>query len=148
MESLESKLDRLSPEQRSEVEEFVDFLLYRLGLSHDESSQTVLNLLASKSAQSLIPVMAPIMIQETPPFVMSEQNIRQEEPSSIGMSDEHSIPMQEIAVEVEDLISRDYMDYGQFEQQSPATEAVREVKTKLILKSDQDTSRNLLDWID
>ena len=33
MESLESKLDRLSPEQRKEVEEFVDFLMYRSGNS-------------------------------------------------------------------------------------------------------------------
>ncbi len=31
MESLESKLDRLSPEQRKEVEDFVDFLLSRSG---------------------------------------------------------------------------------------------------------------------
>src|SRR5512137_14976 len=31
MESLESKLDRLSPEQRKEVEDFVDFLLFRSG---------------------------------------------------------------------------------------------------------------------
>ena len=29
MESLESKLDRLSPEQRREVEDFVDFLIQR-----------------------------------------------------------------------------------------------------------------------
>ena len=29
MESLESKLDRLTPEQRREIEDFVDFLLHR-----------------------------------------------------------------------------------------------------------------------
>ncbi len=31
MESLENKLDRLPPEQRKEVEDFVDFLLFRSG---------------------------------------------------------------------------------------------------------------------
>jgi hypothetical protein len=31
MESLESKLDGLTPEQRKEVEDFVDFLIYRSG---------------------------------------------------------------------------------------------------------------------
>jgi hypothetical protein len=31
MESLESKMDRLSPDQRKEVENFVDFLIYRSG---------------------------------------------------------------------------------------------------------------------
>ncbi len=31
MESLESKLDRLTPDQRKEIEDFVDFLLYRSG---------------------------------------------------------------------------------------------------------------------
>ena len=35
MESLESKLDRLSPEQRKEVEDFMDFLMYRSGNSHE-----------------------------------------------------------------------------------------------------------------
>jgi len=40
------------------------------------------------------------------------------------------------------------MDYGQFEQQSPATEAVKKVKAKIIQKNKQDTSRHLLDWID
>lgn len=87
-------------------------------------------------------------MQETPPVVVQEQNIRQEEPSSEGVSEEYSSPIRAITVEVEDRISRDYMDYGQFEQQSPATEAVRKVKAKLIQKSEQDTSRHLLDWID
>ncbi len=32
MESLESKLDRLSPEQRKEVEDFVEFLIFRSGI--------------------------------------------------------------------------------------------------------------------
>lgn len=148
MESLESKLDRLSLEQRRKVEDFVDFLLYRAGSPAGESHPPTVNPLILTSAPSVIPVMAPIIIQETPQVVVHEQNIQQTEPSFSGVSDEHYSPMQEITVEVDDPISRDYMDYGQFEQPSPATEAVKKVKAKVIQKSEQDKSRHLLDWID
>ncbi|MDO8873791.1 MAG: hypothetical protein Q7V05_13835 [Methanoregula sp.] len=148
MESLESKLDRLTPEQRREVEDFVDFLLYRSGSPQGVSSPTTVNPPVLKSAPSVIPVMAPMIMQETPRVVVHEQNIRQEGSPSLGVPEEHYSPIQEITVEVEDRISRDYMDYGQFEQQSPATEAVKKVKAKLIQKSEQDKSRHLLDWID
>jgi hypothetical protein len=41
------------------------------------------------------------------------------------------------------------MDYGRFEQQSsPATEAVRKVKQKIIAREEQDRSKHLLDWVD
>ena len=149
MESLESKLDRLSPDQRREVEDFVDFLLYRSGSPQGVSSLTTVNPPVLKPASPVIPVMTPIIIQETLPVVVHEQNIRRAEPSSLGVSEGHFSPIQEITVEVEDRISRDYMDYGQFEQQqSPATEAVKKVKAKLIQKSEQDKSHHLLDWID
>jgi hypothetical protein len=64
------------------------------------------------------------------------------------MSEECYSPIQEITVEVDDQISRNYMDYGQFEQSSPATEAVKKVKAKIIQKSEQEKSHHLLDWID
>jgi hypothetical protein len=148
MESLESKLDRLSPDQRREVEDFVDFLLYRSGSLQGVPGPTAVNPPVLPSAPAAIPVMAPIIMQQTPPVVVHDQNIRQEEPSSLGVSEEH-FPLQEIKEEVEDHISRDYMDYGQFDQQqSPATEAVKKVKAKLIQKSGQDKPHHLLDWID
>lgn len=149
MESLESKLDRLSADQRREVEDFVDFLLYRSGSPQGTFNQTPVNPPVLKSAPPVIPVMDPMTIQETPLVVVRQQNIRQEEPSFLGASEKYYSPIQEITVEVEDRISRDYMDYGHFEQQSPATEAVKKVKAKLIQKSEQqDKSRHLLDWID
>ena len=148
MESLESKLDRMSPDQRREIEDFVDFLLYRSGSPQGVTSQTTALPPVAKPAPPVIPVMAPMIMQETPQVLVHEQNIRQEESSSLGMSEEHYSPIQEITVEAEDRISRDYMDYGQFEQSSPATEAVKKVKAKLIQKSEQDKSRHLLDWID
>jgi len=148
MESLESKLDRMSPDQRREIEDFVDFLLYRSVSPQGVSSQTTALPPVAKPAPPVIPVMAPMILQETPQVLVHEQNIRHEESSTLGMSEEHYSPIQEITVEVEDRISRDYMDYGQFEQSSPATEAVKKVKAKLIQKSEQDKSRHLLDWID
>jgi hypothetical protein len=149
MESLEGKLDRLSSDQRREVEHFVDFLLYRSGSLQGVPSQTTGNPAGLMVAPPVIPVMAPMIMQETPAVGLHEQNFRQAEPSSFGMSEEPHSPIQEITVEVEDRFSRDYMDYGQFDQQSsPATEAVKKVKARLIQKSEQDTSRHLLDWID
>jgi hypothetical protein len=148
MESLESKLDRMSPDQRREVEDFVDFLLYRSGSPQGVSSRTTALPLVAKQAPPAIPVMAPMLMHETPQVVVHEQNIRQEESSSLGMSGEQNSPIQEITVEVDDQISRDYMDYGQFEQSSPAIEAVKKVKAKIIQKSEQEKSSHLLDWID
>lgn len=148
MESLESKLDRLSPDHRREVEDFVDFLLYRSGSQQGASGQPPSNPPVLNSGSPAIPVMAPIIIQETPQVVEDGQNVRTAEPSSLELSQEHYSPIQEISVEVDDQISRDYIDYGQFEQQSPATEAVKKVKAKLIQKSEQEKSRQLLDWID
>ncbi len=147
MESLESKLDRLSPEHRREIEDFVDFLLYRSGSPQGVYSQTTAIPPVAKPAPPVIPVMAPMILQETPQVLVPEQNIRQES-SSMEMSEEHYSPIQEITVEVDDPISRNYMDYGQFEQSSPATEAVKKVKAKIIQKSEQEKSRHLLDWID
>ena len=147
MESLESKLDRLSPDQRREIEDFVDFLLYRSGSPQGASCSSVVNPPVLTSAPPpVIPVMAPILMQEN--LVVHEQNNRQAEPSIWGASEEHYSPIQEITIAVDDRITRDYLDYGQFEQQSPATEAVKKVKAKLIQKSEQDKSHHLLDWID
>jgi len=149
MESLESKLDRLSPEQRREVEDFVDFLLYRSGSPQGVYNPNPTNPQVIKTVPPVIPVMSPMFIQETPPVGVREQNAREEAPSSFGVSEEQYSPIQEITVEVDDHISRNYLDYGQFEQQSsPATEAVKKVKAKLIQKSEQDASRHLLDWVD
>lgn len=148
MESLESKLDRLSPDQRREIEDFVDFLLYRSGSLQGVYSPNMTPLPEIKTA-SPIPVMTPMIIPEPPPVVMHEQNFLREESASDGVSEDTYSPIQEITVEVDDPISRNYLDYGQFEQQpSPATEAVKKVKRKLILKSEQDKSRHLLEWID
>jgi len=149
MESLESKLDLLSPVQRREVEDFVDFLLYRSGFPPRAPLPVTVNPPVLNFSPPVIPVMTPMRYMESPQFVMHEQNIQQDEPYRPSASEASSPVIQEITVEVDDRISRDYMDYGQFEQQdSPATAAVKKVKAKLIQKSEQDKSNHLLDWVD
>ena len=60
-----------------------------------------------------------------------------------------SAPFQEIGGGVQDRITHDYMDYGQFEHHpSPATEAVKKVKRKIIAREEQEKPRHLLDWVD
>ena len=75
---------------------------------------------------------------------------RTDEPGSAGDRDEAApAPFQEIGGGVQDRITHDYMDYGQFEQHpSPATEAVKKVKRKIIAREEQEKPRHLLDWVD
>jgi hypothetical protein len=148
MESLECKLDRLTPDQRKEIEDFVDFLLYRSG-----------NLpVAPGTAQSSAPrqtvapppliLQEPVHIPENPP--VKEYDSYQPEHASLSVKiEEQPLPIQEIIVSGEDRISRDYMDYGSFEKNpSPATLAVKNVKEKLQKREEQEKPRVSLDWID
>jgi hypothetical protein len=148
MESLESKLERLSPDQRKEIEDFVDFLMYRSG-----------NLPVPAATG---PVPARIQNVAPPPFVMQEpvqilENSPAKEPdASPGENppapvsrEAPATPLHEVPALGEDRIARDYMDYGQFEQKSsPAIIAVKKVKEKLQKREEQERPRVSLDWID
>ncbi len=58
-------------------------------------------------------------------------------------------PAREIPAGGDDGITRDYMDYGKFEQPpSPATEAVKKVKQRIIARDAGDKSRHLLEWVE
>jgi hypothetical protein len=147
MESLESKLDRLSPEQRKEVEDFVEFLLSRSGLVFSPLN---------------IPVNNPPVLNVTPPPLRLIEPVHAGEPGPVGFldlartetrapsADESALaPFQEIDGGFQEVVSPEYMDYGQFEQHpSPATEAVRKVKRKIIAREEQDKPRHLFDWVD
>ncbi|MCK9591978.1 MAG: hypothetical protein M0Q91_08230 [Methanoregula sp.] len=148
MESLESKLDRLTADQRKEIEDFVDFLLYRSG-----------NLPAVPGTRETPPVLQNVA---PPPFVLSEPvyfaenhliqgyDSHQDENPSVPVKNVEQVkPIQEIILGGEDRINREYMDYGQFEQKSsPATIAVKNVKEKLQKREEQEKPRVSLDWID
>jgi hypothetical protein len=148
MESLESKLDRLAPDQRKEIEDFVDFLLYRSG----NLSVTSGTALSPASRQNVAPL--PLILEE-PVHIMENPSLKEQDSSSGGNSsvplnnEERTNPIQEITVAGDDRISREYMDYGQFEQKpSPATIAVKNVKEKLQKREEQEKPGVSLDWIE
>ncbi|HZK30951.1 MAG TPA: hypothetical protein VFC43_06950 [Methanoregula sp.] len=148
MESLESKLDRLTPDQRKEIEDFVDFLLYRSGnlpVAHGAAQSPV----SRQNVASL-----PLILQE-PVHIMENTPLERHDSSPVENSfsplnnEERATPIQEIIVGGEDPISRDYMDYGSFEKNpSPATIAVKTVKEKLQKREEQEKPRVSLDWIE
>jgi hypothetical protein len=148
MESLESKLDRLSPEQRKEVEEFVDFLMFRSGNSPDSQRTAPVPLELKKVAPPPLILPELVHVTETPPQKIYD--LPSSENSSIPVrNEEQASPLQEITVGGDDRITRDYMDYGQYEHQSsPAINAVKNVKEKLKKQEEQEKPRVSLDWID
>jgi len=147
MESLESKLDRLSPDQRKEIEDFVDFLLFRSG----NVPIAPVTAPGPVSRQNIAPppliLQEPVHIMENLPVGGSDSPPIENSPSSHYNKDPVT-PVQEITVAAEDR-TREYMDYGQFEQKtSPAITAVKNVKQKLQKREEQEKPRISLDWID
>jgi len=148
MESLESKLDRLSPEQRKEVEEFVDFLMYRSGNSLGSPATAPGSPEFKKVAPPPLTIPEPVHVLENPPQKINDLPRIQNSSLSPGNEDQVSL-LQEITVGGDDRITRDYMDYGQYEHpSSPAIIAVKNVKEKLEKQGEQEKPRVSLDWID
>ena len=150
MDSLESKLDRLSAEQRREVEDFVDFLIQRAeGIrvtvqlpSHDP--------LPAKSIAPPLITPDPAPTEELPVPVPREEILPAAAPEPVH---EAEPPAAIHEIETDDGL----LDYGKFERTaaapaplppSPADAAVQKVKRKLIEKSEQADKNRLLDWID
>jgi hypothetical protein len=142
MESLESRMERLTPEQRREVEDFVDFILLKSNIR-----QVPVNASPSTVMLNTPPVLS---ADPAPPLQQSgrmQELAVQDESRSPGIP--ASSPVPEITSGSQDWITRDYMDLGQYEQApSPVTEAVKKVKRKIIAREAGDTSRHLLDWVD
>jgi hypothetical protein len=148
MNSLESKLDQLSPDKRKEVEDFVDFLLSRVGpLPVREVSPAAPPVLTPPP-----PVMTALEMHQDrgTPAVNVHDVPRTEDPrANPDPAGGPESPIREITAGGDDGITRDYMDYGQFERdQSPADEAVKKVKQKIARREQQDPSRQMLDWIE
>lgn len=146
MESLESKLDRLSPEQRKEIEDFVEFLLSRSGPVCNPPN-TLYNAPPVLSvAPPPLSLIEPAYGSQTRPARLQDRSDEQTAPAA---GDETvPAPFQEIDGG-SDRITHTSMDYGQFEHQpSPATEAVKKVKQKIIAREGSEKPRHLLDWVD
>jgi hypothetical protein len=89
-----------------------------------------------------------LSLQQSPARI--QDLVEQEEPQPpMVIDDTPPSSISEITVGGEDWITRDYMDYGMFEQaSSPATEAVKNVKRKIIAREAKDMSGHMLDWVD
>jgi len=152
MESLESKLDRLSPDQRREVEDFVDFLIQRAEGIRVTVQVAPASRDAAPSIKSIAPplIMADPVVPEEPPVPLPHEDILPAAPEPVQEAGPSS-SMHEI--ETDD----GYLDYGKFEKiapaaraplpPSPADAAVQKVKRKLIQKSEAQKDK-MLDWID
>jgi hypothetical protein len=147
MESLESKLDRLSPEQRREVEDFVNFLIQRSGTSSPASA------IPSAAPPPVINIVPPPLPVQEPSMAPEPVKVRKliripDSPDPVPQEDPVTLLMQEIAVD--DSLVNDYMDYGKYEQPPPslATEAVKRVKEKMSRKKVHAPANQILDWID
>jgi hypothetical protein len=148
MESLESKLDRLTTDQRKEVEDFVDFLMRRSGNSHESPGATTV--LPSSQNVAPPPLTLPelVHVQENSP-VKAYESLQGERSSLPVRNEEKATPFQEIIVGSDDRGTHGYLDYGEFEQHpSPAMVAVKNVKEKLQQREEKEKPRELLDWID
>jgi hypothetical protein len=148
MESLESKLDRLSPAERKEIEDFVDFLLSRSGQADippllPPAIRPVLNMALP------LPAIEPAPAVETRPIRLQDLIHTDSRAAPATVDEAASTPFHEIGGGELDRITHDYMDYGQSgHHPSPATEAVKKVKRKIIARQGQEKPRHLLDWVD
>ena len=148
MESLESKLDRLSPEQRKEVEDFVDFLVFRSGNFSVSPPGAADPVRLQNAAPPPLILQEPVHVLDNSP--LKENDVTRSAPSpGPAIPEEKAVPLQEIGPVNDDRITRDYMDYGQYDRSpSPATAAVKKVKEKLQKRAENEKPRVSLDWID
>jgi hypothetical protein len=136
LESLDNKLDRLSSDQRREVEDFVDFLLTRA---------------AVVPATPPVPAAVPPVMSAAPPVLSARDlsPVHAPEDTIAPVETDDPASLHEIIAGGDDWVTHDYMDYGKFEQQpSPATEAVKKVKQKIITRQVEERSKDILDWVD
>jgi hypothetical protein len=149
MESLESKLDRLSSEQRKEIEDFVDFLLSRSGpvcIPPDvtRNPPPVLNM-----APPPFTLIEPMVAVEMRPWRLPDAASSDERAAPAAGEEQVPPPFQEIGGGIQERTTHDYMDYGQFEKQpSLAIEAVQKSRRTIIAREGTEKPRHLLDWVD
>ena len=141
MESLESRMERLTPEQWMEVEDFVDFLLLKNNFRQNPPavsppSPVLINTPPVMSAEPAPPEPA---LQVSVPLIHEEGCLDNDRPVP------EPSPVQEIA----DVGEDGYMDYGRFEQAAaPAREPEKSVKRKVIAREIREKSAHLLEWVD
>ncbi|MFY9750784.1 MAG: hypothetical protein WAK75_05205 [Methanoregula sp.] len=151
MDSLESKLDRLSAEQRREAEDFIDFLIQRA-----EGIRVTVQLPSHDVSPAMKSVAPPLITPD--PVTVEEPAVSQSRDNAPTPAAADPVPEAEPQAVVHEIeIDDGLLDYGKFERtvaapaplpSSPADAAVQKVKRKLIQKSEQASKNQLLDWMD
>ena len=153
MASLEGKLEHLTPEQRREVEDFVDFLIQRAGgISVTVQINPPPSSPVSKPVPPLFIVSEPVHPDPAPAAESPDAAVPAEPEALLSPRGDVGSPIHEIAGGDNDNLTRDYMDYGQFEQAasipSSADAAVQRVKGKISKQTGKEKPGKLLEWID
>lgn len=141
MEPLESRMRRLTPEQRMEVEDFVDFLLLKNNFRQDPPAVSFPSpvLMNTPPVLSAEPAPAVSALQMSAPLIHEEGC-----PTGDGPVPESS-PIQEIV----DVGEDGYMDYGRFEQAAASEkEPEKSAKRTVIARETREKSGHLLEWVD
>jgi len=136
MDSLASRLERLTAEQRKSVEDYIDFLLSRTGLQNGEIAGSAPHQNLPDAPPPLLPVAEATAASQKAPEAPQE-----------------SSRVREIAPAGDDSKGSSYLDYGLFEgaqksPPSPADEAVERVKKRLSEKKEEAPADNLLEWVE
>lgn len=132
---------RLTPEQRMEVEDFVDFLLLKNNFRQDPPAVSI----PSPFLMNTPPVLSAEPAPAVPSQPVSALVIPEEGTPPVHGPATESPLIQEIADGAED----GYMDYGRFEQAvAPAREPEKSVKRKVIVREAREKSAHLLEWVD
>ena len=144
MEPLDTRIARLTPEQQQEVGDFVDFLLLKNNLRQPPAQPSIIMV---NTPPLMVPDPNPVPPRQAAP--VPDPGARPPSPASIILAEESTPVIHEITAGGDDWMTRDYMDYGQFDDTpSPATEAVAKVRKKIITREEKEKPHNLLEWVD
>jgi len=143
MDSLENKIERLSLEQRQELEDFVDFLLQR----KDVSVRTPLKPVSPPPTLTVAP--PPFSVDESGSSkekIKNQELTHQQKLDSISTTqqDKDSL-VQDILDSGNDFLAEEYMDYGQLGKETKTTAHKKQIKKKPVIV---ETVSDLLEWID
>ncbi|NLD57571.1 MAG: hypothetical protein GX651_05485 [Methanomicrobiales archaeon] len=137
MESLESRIARLTLAQQQEISDFVDFLLQKNSLHIKETSG------AQPGVRVSVP---PVMETDTHPEV--SRDIMSPE-SGFSSSRIFSAPVRGDRGEQDDGLTRGYLNYADFESEpSGSAERQGDARRPTIARDPKKDSSHLLDWVD
>jgi len=146
MVPLENRIAQLTPEQQQEVSDFVDFLLLK-------------NTIREGTAN---PAPAPAWAN-FPPVMVSDHTFNQPaDPSPETDSWSHSVlppftphgkpappAIHEITGGGDDIITREYLDYGSFAGAPPAaTDMQKKGRHRIIARDEKEKTPHILEWVD